>query len=63
MQQLRWRTSRYSGAANNCVEVAPLPNGAAVRDSRDPAGPMLTFPGAAWAAFTAGIRAGDFESA
>jgi hypothetical protein len=61
MQQLRWRKSRYSGAANNCVEMAPLPDGAAVRDSKDPAGAVLTFTAAAWAAFTAGIRAGDFE--
>lgn len=61
MEQLRWRKARASGAGNSCVEVAPLHDGAAVRDSKDPRGPMLTFTGAAWAAFTVGIRAGDFE--
>jgi hypothetical protein len=61
MQQLGWRKSRYSGAANNCVEVAPLPDGAAVRDSKDPTGAVLAFTAAAWSAFTAGIRADDFQ--
>jgi len=62
MQQPTWRKSTYSGGDNtNCVEVAQLSNGAAVRDSKDPAGPKLTFPAAAWAAFTAGIHAGDFK--
>jgi len=61
MQHLRWRKSRYSGAGNSCVEVAPLPNGAAVRDSKNPAGAVLTFTQAAWSAFTVGIRAGDFR--
>jgi Domain of unknown function (DUF397) len=33
----------------------------AVRDSKDPAGPALTFTPAQWAAFTAGIRTGEFS--
>ena len=61
MQQLRWQKSRYSGAANNCVEVASLRDGAAVRDSKDPAGAVLTFTAAEWSAFTVGIRADDFQ--
>ncbi|HZS22941.1 MAG TPA: DUF397 domain-containing protein [Pseudonocardiaceae bacterium] len=58
---LLWRKSRRSGQNNNCVEVAPFNGGAAVRDSKNPAGAVLTFTGAAWSAFTASIRAGDFR--
>jgi hypothetical protein len=56
-----WRKSSYSsGNGGNCVEVARnLPGAVAVRDSKDPDGPRLTFGPAAWAAFTAAIRDGE----
>ena len=39
-----WRKSTYSnGSGGNCVEVADLPNGRAVRDSKHPEGPILVF--------------------
>ncbi|KXK59125.1 DUF397 domain-containing protein [Micromonospora rosaria] len=49
----QWRTStRSSGNGGDCVEVADnLPGVVAVRDSKDPTGPALTFPPAAWHAF------------
>ncbi|MDG4806720.1 DUF397 domain-containing protein [Micromonospora sp. WMMD1120] len=49
----RWRkSSRSSGNGGNCVEVADnLPGVVAVRDSKDPTGPTLTFAPAAWRAF------------
>ncbi|MBQ0903429.1 DUF397 domain-containing protein [Micromonospora sp. U21] len=49
----RWRkSSRSSGNGGNCVEVADnLPGVVAVRDSKDPAGPALTFTPATWRAF------------
>ncbi|MEV6810787.1 DUF397 domain-containing protein [Micromonospora sp. NPDC051296] len=48
-----WRRSTRSGDnGGNCVEVADnLPGIVAVRDSKDPAGPALTFSPSAWAAF------------
>jgi hypothetical protein len=59
----RWRTSSYSGAQGNCVAVAELASGRwAVRDTKDPHGPVLVFTAAEWAAFTAGVRAGEFET-
>jgi len=53
-----WRKAFASGNGN-CVEVAVnLPDVVAVRDSKDPAGPALTFTPAAWHAFTARLRRG-----
>jgi hypothetical protein len=44
------------------VEVARnLPGAVAVRDSKDPDGPRLAFAPEEWTAFTAGVKAGDFE--
>jgi hypothetical protein len=49
-----WRKSSRSGNAGACVEVATnLPAVVAVRDSKDAAGPVLTFAPAQWALFTA----------
>ncbi|MET8836916.1 DUF397 domain-containing protein [Micromonospora chaiyaphumensis] len=49
----RWRKStRSNGSGGACVEVAGnLPGVVAVRDSKDPAGPVLTFGPDAWRAF------------
>ncbi|MFD7337369.1 DUF397 domain-containing protein [Streptomyces violascens] len=54
-----WVKSRAS-AAGNCVEIARLQDGAAVRNSRFPDGPALIFTEAEMRAFVAGARAGDF---
>jgi|HubBroStandDraft_3_1064219.scaffolds.fasta_scaffold1027036_2 hypothetical protein len=43
-----------------CVEVAFL-QAVAVRDSKDPDGPVLVFTLAEWADFTQGIRLGAFD--
>lgn len=49
-------------SSRDCVEVADLPDGGrAVRDSKDPTGPALIFTPAEWAAFTAGVRDGEFD--
>jgi Domain of unknown function (DUF397) len=52
-----WRKSTYSGGEGNCVEVAPnVPGVVAVRDSKDPGGPLLSFTPAAWKLFLARVR-------
>jgi hypothetical protein len=59
----RWIKSSYSGTGGgNCVEIADLDKGRrAVRDSKDPTGSALTFTAAQWAAFTAGLKGGQFD--
>ncbi|GAB3965611.1 DUF397 domain-containing protein [Plantactinospora veratri] len=52
-----WRkSSRSNSSGGACVEVAAnLPNVVAVRDSKDPAGPALTFGPEPWLAFVAHV--------
>ncbi|MDA2812238.1 DUF397 domain-containing protein [Nocardiopsis sp. RSe5-2] len=50
-----WRTSSYSGGQGQCVEVADLPFGAAVRDSKRPDLGHLIFPASEWAALLKGV--------
>jgi Domain of unknown function (DUF397) len=40
-----------------------LPEVVAVRDSKDPHGPVLTFGAGGWRAFAARIKAGEFDRA
>jgi len=56
-----WRRSTRSGPNGNCVEVAQLHDSVALRDSKDPGGPMLIFTPAEWAAFVDGARHGEFD--
>lgn len=54
-----WIVSSTSG---NCVEVAIVnPDQIMVRDSKNPAGPMLQFTGAEWDAFLDGVERGEFN--
>lgn len=54
-----WRKSTYSVNQWECVECAGGHGDCAVRDSKDPTGPVLTCSLAQWVAFTASIRRGD----
>ncbi|MDQ0933188.1 DUF397 domain-containing protein [Streptomyces turgidiscabies] len=57
-----FRKSSFSGAENNCVEVAATAvGGRAVRDSKALTGPMLTFAPGGWQAFLAGAKDGEFD--
>ncbi len=67
----QWRKSaRSGGTGGDCVEVAVLDNATishkagdtliAVRDSKDPKGPVLFFTPGEWRALTGGVRDGEF---
>ncbi|CAL9593209.1 hypothetical protein SUDANB145_05268 [Streptomyces sp. enrichment culture] len=53
-----WRKSTYSnGQGGDCLELADnIPGTVPVRDSKNPAGPVLLLAPAAWSAFISGVR-------
>lgn len=58
-----WRTSSYcSGANSSCVAVTASGDIVAVRDTKDPGGPVLRFTVAEWRAFVLGVQAGEFNA-
>ncbi|MEV4040745.1 DUF397 domain-containing protein [Streptomyces umbrinus] len=53
-----WRKSSYSGGSGgSCLEVndSALPARIPVRDSKNPAGPAVTFSAPAWTAFVTSL--------
>jgi hypothetical protein len=59
----RWHKSRRSNPSGNCVELARLSDGSgvALRNSRDPDGPVLIYTHAEIEAFLRGAADGDFD--
>ncbi|WP_284745937.1 DUF397 domain-containing protein [Amycolatopsis sp. RTGN1] len=56
VSEAAWRKSSYSGeGGNECVEVAPFGDGAAVRDSKNPRGGFVVLSDVAWIAFLATV--------
>lgn len=56
-----WRKSSYSGSSSNCVEVALLPNAAAIRDSKNPGGGALVLDARMWAELLSAVRSGELD--
>ena len=53
---MRWRKSSFSQeAGSSCVDVAFGEGGAAVRDSKNTAGPVLAVPAATWRRFVSEV--------
>ncbi|MCH0562091.1 MULTISPECIES: DUF397 domain-containing protein [unclassified Streptomyces] len=53
-----WTKSSYSTGNGACVEIkSPVVAAMAVRDSKVPQGPTLSFPAEAWNAFVASVKA------
>jgi hypothetical protein len=57
-----WRRSTRSGPySDNCVEIAFVDGAIAMRDSKNPTGPVLIFTPAEWDAFVGGAKDGEFD--
>ncbi|MCE7080502.1 DUF397 domain-containing protein [Streptomyces sp. ST2-7A] len=61
-----WYTSSYSNNGGACLEIAANLAGSfgvvPVRDSKNPTGPVLTLPTAAFTSFVAGLKGGEAEN-
>ncbi len=60
--QLAWRKAKRSIGNGACVEVAPAGTGFAVRDSKDPRGPILTYDAQSWRRFVEAAKNGRFDA-
>lgn len=56
LSRISWRKSSHSGGGNDCVEVAFISGGTAVRDSKDPDGGAFTLSPAGWGEFLDALR-------
>lgn len=62
MDDLRWLKSSRSGDYGNCVEVAALTDGAAVRDSKAPEAGRVRVSDSGWNSFLSQVKAGRYDS-
>lgn len=60
--KLKWRKAQSSVNNGACVEVAHADGMVAVRDSKNPAGHVLTYTRDEWTAFLDGAKRGDFNA-
>ncbi len=58
LSEARWRKSSHSGGGNDCVEVAFVGDGAALRDSKDPEGGAFRVSSSAWRGLLGAVRPG-----
>jgi hypothetical protein len=63
VDRLAWRTSSFSGGNGaDCVEVAPIADGIAVRDTKDRSRTPHTYTRPAWESLLRAVRAGDLTA-
>jgi hypothetical protein len=56
-----WRKARKSVGNGNCVEISRRDAGIAIRDSKNPTGPVLWYTIAEFDAFIDGAKSGEFD--
>jgi hypothetical protein len=56
-----WRKSSHSGDGNNCVELARIPAGVGVRDSKNPTDGVLHLQPGAWRVLADKVKAGELD--
>jgi Domain of unknown function (DUF397) len=59
---LSWLKAQSSTVNGQCIEVASTAGRIAIRDSKDPDGPILLYTPAEFRAFLDGARNGEFDS-
>jgi hypothetical protein len=60
-KNLTWHKARSSTVNGQCVEIASVVGKIAIRDSKDPSGPILVYTPAEFSAFLEGARNGEFD--
>jgi Domain of unknown function (DUF397) len=59
---LAWLKAQASTYNGQCVEIASTSGKVALRDSKDPDGPILVYTNAEFKAFLDGARNGEFDN-
>jgi hypothetical protein len=59
---LSWVKASFSNHNGACVEIAATTDKIAMRDSKDPGGPILVYTPIEFRAFLDGARNGEFDS-
>lgn len=59
--ELQFRRSSRCSEGAGCVVVATTPTAAYVQDAKLPDSPTLEFSPDSWRAFTAAVKAGEFD--
>jgi len=60
-ESLAWLKAQSSTVNGACVEIASMVDRIAIRDSKDPDGPILVYTSAEFSAFLDGARNGEFD--
>lgn len=59
--RLEWRKAKRSMSNGNCTEVAFNADFVAVRDSKDPQGPVQRYSAGSWRIFVLEAKTGKFD--
>jgi hypothetical protein len=59
---LSWVKASFSNHNGACIEIASTTDKIAMRDSKDPGGPILVYTPIEFRAFLEGARNGEFDS-